>query len=99
MKRLSLLKARILIGKGKVLLASSEWKPGMLLNVLQGTGQFTSMTPPPTPPKIVSAQRIGSVKVEKSWLTHANALGQGVVVVLEQMVRVVLLMCSHFREV
>lgn len=54
--------------------------------------------PPPPPQKIVSAQNISSVEIEKPWLTDRNALGQGVVVVLEQKSSIAD-MCPNFREV
>lgn len=57
-----------------MLLASSVWRPGMLLNILQCTGQNsphpqsfgpTTPAPLPPPPKSYPAPNVNSADVEK----------------------------------
>ena len=54
------------MGVGVVAPACSRQRPGMLLNILQGTGQ-------PPHNKEPSAQNVGSAEVEKSWSREMEA--------------------------
>ena len=46
--------------KGRVLLAFSEYRPGILLTILQSTGQGY-------PTKSYLVQNVSSIEVEKPW--------------------------------
>lgn len=48
-------------------LVSSGWRLGMLLNILQGTGQ-----PPPPPTKNRPTQNVNGAEVEKPWKANQN---------------------------